>query len=119
LKAPANVCYAFDYRHYRGYRLALKAQTTGGEGCLIVQINWHNTKGRFLNAVQMRFKVPSSAGAYDSNVLTDAPEGAAGGVVYLIPEGGFPITVNSLEIFGCTGGALQKVLDEYKKRWPR
>lgn len=118
LRAPTNAYYAFDYTHYRGYRIALTAQGSNGEGCLIVQINWHNAKGKFLDAVQMRLKVQPSIWSYDSAVLSDAPEGAAGGVIYLIPEGDSPITVNSLEIFGSTGGALQKVFDEYKARWP-
>ena len=118
LRAPTNAVYAFDYSHYRGYRITLTAQGSIGEGYLIVQINWHDAKGKFLNAVQMRLKFQPSTWSYESAVLTDAPEGAARGVIYLIPEGDFPITVNSLEIFGCTGGALQKVFDEYKARWP-
>lgn len=133
LRAPTNAYYGFDYSeapceaknaglakkgHYRGYRIKLTAQGSNGDGCLIVQINWHNAKGKFLDAVQMRLKVQPLPWSYASAVLTDTPKGAAGGVIYLIPEGDFPITVNSLELFGSTGGALQKVFDEYKARWP-
>jgi hypothetical protein len=118
LKAPTNAYYAFNYSPCRGYRIRLTAQGSNGGGCLVLQINWNNAKGKFLDAVQMRLKIPSSPWSYNSAVLTDAPEGAANGIIYLIPEGDFSVAVKSLEIFGCTGGALQKLFDEYKARWP-